>query len=373
MLTRTEKKFPKDIVGLTSLRFYAVFYVILFHYHFLFSPAVDLILSKGYLAVDFFFILSGFILAHCYLSTLENKTFTYRHFLIKRIARIYPVHLFTLALMLVIFGINAVLNGPPPEDAPNASNLAQNIILVHSWGLAADLSFNRYSWTISAEFFAYLLFPFLMSVFISLRRPELSLLLSFTLYGALWLVSEHLWNQPLSKMSVFGLPRILPEFMIGIGLYLFSLRYSLKWCRQVFMGGCVVALFCGLLLEIGDWIAVPLFALMIYATAEQSRTGQKNFLFENSSVYLGEISYSLYMIQYPFMFIVFDTILERGLGLEENSKIWGYIWAAAPLIMVLLAMAMHKYIESPCRHWLVRRISPSGTEQKATGDAAKSR
>ena len=86
MLTRTEKKFPKDIVGLTSLRFYAVFYVILFHYHFLFSPAVDLILSKGYLAVDFFFILSGFILAHCYLSTLENKTFTYRHFLIKRIA-----------------------------------------------------------------------------------------------------------------------------------------------------------------------------------------------------------------------------------------------------------------------------------------------
>lgn len=121
-----------------------------------------------------------------------------------------------------------------------------------------------------------------------------------------------------------------PEFMIGIGLYLFSLRYSLKWCGQVFMGGCVVALFCGLLLEIRDWIAVPLFAFMIYATAELSRTGQKNFLFENSSVYLGEISYSLYMIQYPFMFIVFDTILERGLGLEENSKIWGYFWAAAP-------------------------------------------
>ncbi len=372
MLTRTEEKFPKDIQGLTSLRFYAVFYVILFHYHFLFNSAVDLILSKGYLAVDFFFILSGFILTHCYLDSLKAGTFSYRNFMVKRIARIYPVHLFTLALMTVVFGINAALNLPPPENSPTLSDFVQNIFLVHSWGLASDLSYNRYSWTISAELLAYILFPVLLYVFLKLRSSILALFFACTVYSAFWLVSEPLWGQPLSKLSIFGLPRIVPEFMLGISLYLFALNYSLKFCGQVFLGSCLLILFIGLLLGLGDWIAVPIFALMILATAEQSRKGNRGFLFDRSSVYLGEISYTLYMIQYPFMFIVFDTILEQGLGFKENTKLWGYFWAAAPLLLVLLAMAVHKAVEVPCRSWIVGRLSPAAGLRKESSDARQS-
>lgn len=369
MLKRTEEKFPRDIGGLTALRFYAVFYVILFHYHFLFNPAVDHIMSKGYLAVDFFFILSGFILTHCYLDGLKNRTFSYRSFLIKRIARLYPVHLFTLTLMVVTFAINAALNLPTPENGPTLWDFLQNIFLVHSWGLASDLSYNRYSWTISAELFAYILFPLIVFAFIRLKNSLIPLLAAILIYSALWIISPPFWGQNLSQLAIFGLPRILPEFMIGIGLYLFSLRYSLKFCGEILLGVCLLLFMAGLLLDSGDWIAVPVFATMIYATAEQSRTGRQGFLFDRSSVYLGEISYSLYMIQYPFMFIVFDTFLEQGLGAEENSKLWSYVWAAAPLIMVLLAMAMHKYVETPCRHWIVRRFSPADHAGKGGRDA----
>ncbi|MCB9976826.1 MAG: acyltransferase [Rhodospirillales bacterium] len=362
IISRSTTDFPKNIKGLTSLRFFAVLYVILFHYHFKFTPSVDLIISKGYLAVDFFFILSGFILTHCYFEALQNKTFSYRGFLIRRIARIYPVHLFTLALMLLCFGVYFLGHFPLLENKPTLSDLIQNIFLVHSWGLASDLSYNRYSWTISAELFAYLLFPVLLLTLNKIKPVGIALALSVVLYCALWMAVPSFWSLPLSKMSVFGLPRIFPEFIMGIALYLFSLRYELNWHGQTFLTVCLVAMGLGLLMHWGDWIAIPAFALIILATAEQSRAGKQGFLYRDSSEYLGEISYSLYMIQYPYFFI-FDLALKQVLGLEETSRIWGYGWSISPMILILLAMACHKYIETPARVWTIKRLSdPAGTK-----------
>lgn len=360
IITRAPAPFPKDIAGLTSLRFMAVLYVVLFHYHFKFHPAIDLIIAKGYLAVDFFFILSGFILTHCYYEALKSGTFSYRGFLVRRIARIYPVHLFTLLVMGLIFGVYALCGWPVTENAPSWSDFIQNILLIHSWGWASDLSFNRYSWTISAELMAYILFPALLLGLSKIKPVTMAVIAAALLYLILWLAAPPIWSMPLSQMAIFGLPRIIPEFILGISLYLFALRYALALHGGWFLAACVLAMIAGLLVGCGDWIAIPGFALVILATAEQSRSGKQGFLYDKSSVYLGEISYSLYMIQFPYVFILFDTVLGMGLEIPKDSTLWNYGWSASPILLLLLAMAVHKYIETPARTWTINRLAGPG-------------
>ena len=88
---------PPDLRALTTLRFFAALWVVLYtaweHLNVGFEPTL---VSKGYLGVEVFFVLSGFILSHVYLEAAGEKRFSYRGFLWARIARVYPLHLATL-------------------------------------------------------------------------------------------------------------------------------------------------------------------------------------------------------------------------------------------------------------------------------------
>lgn len=94
---------------LTSLRFFAALWVVLFHYWPDLTGVSTLpsFIAKGYLGVELFFILSGFILCHVYRSAVEEGRFEYGGFLWARLARIYPVHLVTLVGM----GAMAIIAG----------------------------------------------------------------------------------------------------------------------------------------------------------------------------------------------------------------------------------------------------------------------
>src|SRR5262250_2089877 len=112
--------YPQHIKPLTSLRFIAAFWVLL--YHFKDHLGLDLgrwgLVADGYLGVDLFFTLSGFILAHVYLTSLEGGRFGYAGFLKNRIARVYPMHLAALAAMIVLFvGATAMGAGVGSPDA----------------------------------------------------------------------------------------------------------------------------------------------------------------------------------------------------------------------------------------------------------------
>jgi hypothetical protein len=101
-----------NIRPLTSLRFFAALWVVLYHYW----PKLDVRpsprcwLSKGYLGVELFFVLSGFILCHVYLTALGEERFRYGSFLWNRLARVYPLHLATL-LGMIALGVVAGLAG----------------------------------------------------------------------------------------------------------------------------------------------------------------------------------------------------------------------------------------------------------------------
>src|SRR5215217_3522788 len=149
--------------ALDGLRGICALLVALFHLplacHLLASPVVH----EGYIFVDFFFVLSGFVIAHAYGTRLTGGG-ELASFLVRRIGRLWPLHVVVLAVMVAIDCVLYVLVtrfsvvGPQPFTGQHALDLLlSNAFLIHSWGIGW-LSWNTPSWRISAELLAYIAF-----------------------------------------------------------------------------------------------------------------------------------------------------------------------------------------------------------------------
>lgn len=163
--TGSTSPFPSDLPGLTSVRFALALGVVLFHYH-LASPyrGMDLtgLFERARLGVDAFFILSGFILIHAYDRELIERRFSYRRFLVARAARIFPLHLAVLAFMGALVAGATLVGADFNRSGYTPTGLLKSGLLVQSWGVApfpTKWSWNGPSWSLSAEWFAYLCFP----------------------------------------------------------------------------------------------------------------------------------------------------------------------------------------------------------------------
>ncbi|MCA8886093.1 MAG: acyltransferase, partial [Hyphomonadaceae bacterium] len=169
----TALAYPQELKPLTSLRFIAAFWVLLYHFkdHLGLGMGQFGLVADGYLGVDLFFTLSGFILAHVYLTSVEDGRFGYGGFLKNRIARVYPMHLAALGAMLVLFAGAAVLGvGESNPDAFRLSDLPAHLLMIHAWGTTPTVGWNFPSWSISAEWLAYLLFPLVAGLVLKAKR-----------------------------------------------------------------------------------------------------------------------------------------------------------------------------------------------------------
>ncbi len=233
----TAPPYPVHIKPLTSLRFIAAVWVLL--YHFKDHLGLDLgrwgLVADGYLGVDLFFTLSGFILAHVYLSQFEGGAFGYGGFLKNRIARVYPMHLAALAAMIVLYaGATAMGAGVGSPDAFKWSDLPAHLFMVHAWGATPAVGWNFPSWSISAEWAAYLLFPLVAALVLKAQRRSawmaaaaLALcLVSFAALSNLHQLAPWVGRDFSQMTAQIGALRILPSFLLGVALYAFGRRYA---------------------------------------------------------------------------------------------------------------------------------------------------
>lgn len=123
-----------EILGWTALRGIAALWIVLHHFWPQTDGTVPLIVGKGYLAVDLFFILSGAVLALVYTEDLARGDFDFRRFAMKRLARLYPVHVITavFAFVILVGGPMIGFAGRPLDHSPGAT-LATHLALVHAW------------------------------------------------------------------------------------------------------------------------------------------------------------------------------------------------------------------------------------------------
>src|SRR3546814_8342900 len=159
--------------ALTSLRGIAALLVVCYHFSGGFLPNLDPgrysdFVPKGYLWVDLFFVLSGFIITHAYGDAFAERARwgSIRAFLFARMARIYPLHLFVLAafmgLELVRWGLevlgHARFHEAPFSDATHVGAIVTNVMMLLAGGVADSPTWNWHAWSIAAEWFAYLSF-----------------------------------------------------------------------------------------------------------------------------------------------------------------------------------------------------------------------
>ena len=360
----TTHTYPQELKPLTSLRFIAAFWVLLYHFkdHLGLGMGQFGLVADGYLGVDLFFTLSGFILAHVYLTSLEGGRFGYGGFLKNRIARVYPMHLAALGAMLVLFAGAAMLGvGESNPDAFRLSDLPAHLLMIHAWGTTPSVGWNFPSWSISAEWLAYLLFPLAAELVLKAQRWSGAFAL-----GALALCVASFWalsnlhqvlpwvGRDFSQMTAqIGALRILPSFLLGVALYAFGREHaapkSWAWPIVAVSAGWVVAV-----TTLGWWEGLTWFGLagLLYGLAETSRHGIDAPMSGRVFVFLGAASYALYMIHLPIDIVWFHAL--EKFGVTEASALWLRIAAVAGVFVVSIAASALAYlwIEEPARKWI---------------------
>ncbi|MBM1222511.1 acyltransferase [Ponticoccus sp. SC2-23] len=333
---------------LTSLRFFAALVVVLFHMFFeeaSMQTAWQRLISDGHLGVDLFFMLSGFILAHVYLSQWHNSRFSYRVFLINRFARIYPLHLFMIILFIVAYRTAALLGIESGRTGEVWGDLPWHLLLLHAWGLTNQHSWNFPSWSVSAEVFAYLIFPLVLFLFGS-RRPATALILALCLFLVLVAVVAVNGLTLTKMMYQFGILRILPEFCIGVALYLCFLKIELpvlvaRWGSVLI----VLLIAAGAIAQVPEWQIVIALGGLIFLIACLSRSPDSGVLRHPALVYLGEISYATYMV-HIFVIVVVDS-----LPIKQAFPA-GLIHVVTLSVIFISSVLLHHAVELPSRRIL---------------------
>ena len=360
-----------EINSLTSLRAFAALYVLSMHFDGAFGPITypihyfSPILSSGYIGVDMFFILSGFIMYLIYERSLKNITKTQvRKFLIARFARIYPIHLFTLSIWLLIM---VIVTAGQSQPTPHGGFYSQentifsfltNLLLIHSWGIHDKMTWNGISWSISAEWFAYLLFPALVYAL----RPVTSSRAALSVATAAFVVLVA-FVESYGSLDVgvnYGLLRIACEFVIGMCVFriyknINSLNLSAPLI-DVMIILCIGAVFLVIQFRIADIASVPAIAAII-GLAALERGWVAGILSWSLLVYLGRISYSIYMV-HVLVRTAYVEFAKPHVGalLAESYPLSAAVTAIMVALTVGVAAFTFKFVENPARVAIRRRF-----------------
>ncbi|HEX8471538.1 MAG TPA: acyltransferase [Brevundimonas sp.] len=342
---------PTDLRALTALRFMAAMWVAVYalwdNLAVTFKPAV---IAKGYLGVELFFVLSGFILCHVYLAAAGDKRFSYRDFLWARIARVYPLHIATL-LAVMALGLAAIFAGMSIDSNVMAwSSLPANIAMVHAWGLAPEAGWNHRSWSISAEWFAYLAFPAFAFVAWKVRhRPVAAVVGALILLGVVYFGFERLAGSPLTEATIkWGALRIVPCFAYGCALYLAFRRAPLA-IPGVIASIAAALMIAAAALQLWDGIIVAFAGALILGLASlpNARAG---WLASKPAVYLGEISYSVYMVLVPWQLLAVNLAVKLTNAPDKHLQL--FVWLGILAALPVVAAASYHLVEFPARRAL---------------------
>ncbi|MDB5504153.1 MAG: hypothetical protein JWR89_4055 [Tardiphaga sp.] len=299
------------------------------------------------LFVDLFFVVSGFVIASQYLGRVGDSLSVGR-FIWRRLARIYPLHLATLAFYVVIalalhFGVAKTDN---PARYP-FSDLPAQLLLLHAFD-GARLTFNFPSWSLSAEMFCYVLFPLVAMIVTRNKAVIVALVVLPALGNSLYayLTGSGSWADWINQGGAF---RALPAFNLGIACYLFRDRIA-RWPA---IPGAVAALLAAFIL-FGSWLPEMLDLLAIYAIAvlaiQCDCAGRGTLLTRFGLDRWSQLTYSCYMLHIPIATIVL-TFGARYLA----PNLPGGRLALLPIAVVVLAIASQlslRRFETPMRRYL---------------------
>lgn len=314
---------------------------------------------RGYLWVDLFFILSGFIIslttqpAGRWLSRAEVVAFL-RH----RFARIYPLHAFCLFYFTVFLGIAAIYEStttgaiPARWSGEGMLSLLVELLLLHAWGIGHSIPWNIPSWSISAEIFAYICYPFML--ILGLYRIGWAVMLAAAIGFFGWIAASTGSLDIISGLAPF---RCLAGFAVGMLLFHWRGCWAAlpDWLLTLIQLLAVAAIVTLLALPFNDSFIIAPFALLV-GTSWEDRGWVARALSARPFRFLGDISYSIYLNHVCLIQIIFffwSRLVEKtGIMPADMSRI---LWIMLVFGVTLLASTVtYRYVERPMRRYLIR-------------------
>jgi peptidoglycan/LPS O-acetylase OafA/YrhL len=350
------------IKPLNAIRGVAALMVVLFHcfrLHF-FSHYLDLsCFSKGYFAVDMFFILSGFVLMHVYCGKFESVSpKSYYQFMVSRFARVYPVH---FAMIAILFGIELlkmfVLHIPAFTEYKSPLTLLTSLLMIQAWHLHPINPWNSVSWSISAEWFCYFLAPFIISFWDRAKSLVLGLFLFFL--PAFFLVQYTAFLHKEELTFEAGLLRMVIEFLMGVSVYGAYSALRHRSLPPLLVDGAAVLSLGTLLLS--HFLQIPNLAIIYLCGAlillSSLSTGYFGKMLSHKVLfYLGEISYSMYLVHGVLFYNVFNQLTAK---LPAQNALMSFLSLSLLLGITLISAAMtYHWIEKPAREFIRNRLTP---------------
>ena len=344
-----------EIRALTGARGLAAWLVVLFHIRGSIAGVpqdVMRVLDKGYLAVDFFFLLSGFVIWLAWHERLRDPR-AIPAFLLKRVLRVWPLHGVMLAALVGVVMAQGVLGHPVGAEFPNR-DLPFHLLLLQDWGPVPPMTWNVPAWSISAELVAYLLFPMLVLTIDWRRCPTPVVLLGVAAPLALlgWAMrGEATLGQDIAG---FGVLRCTTEFAAGTAVGALWLRWRDHVSAWWPMLGAAVG---GLALAMGvpEVAAMPMtFAALLVALALGA--GTPGHVLEGRTVHwLGTISYATYLSHYV-LWHAFKLVAVRDLADVPPLSIGVFL-----ALLLAVSAFLYAYVEVPAQRW--RGLRPAGLLQ----------
>jgi peptidoglycan/LPS O-acetylase OafA/YrhL len=342
MASRTEELLP-----LTALRGIAAWWVVLFHLRLFLVPYLPAeaiaVLARGNLAVDLFFLLSGFVIYLNYAGRVTPDPASVGDFLFRRFARIYPLHLLVLLGFAAWFGAAVALGGSTLEEQRPGYFLA-SLFLVQNWGFTDQLSWNVPAWSISTEIVAYALFPALLFLFAPARRRTWALVVALlALAPTVQLFFLAFGFHYPDAVPQTGLVRCLVQFAMGMMLCeLWGRWRGTKGLAAAMLG--LAALAGGAFLLAGAPVLPLAWAALILGLA---LTERGTLLSTGPLVWLGQVSYATYLGHYLILVIFKYLCVEEGRPVPP-------VYLAAYLAAVLAASALlYHGVERPAQRRLL--------------------
>lgn len=339
---------------LESLRGIAALMVLIFHSGISIYEE-DILFTKGaWLFVDFFFVLSGFVMCLAYRQKINNGL-SFKDYILARFFRLFPLHLFALLSVVPLIGFKyyyfySGYGGTDPAITENATTFLTTLFLVNSLGFEGG--WNNASWSISAEFVAYIAFYFLISFTVKRQKVLVSsvfiaivvYLISYSYFGVF---SPLTWD--------YGFLRSIPAFFLGVALFIFYSSYPVT--ERVLAQEFIAALFLVAsisLTSINSWyayVSIVSFIYCVYIFSSQKNGLLGNVLSMRIPKLLGKYSYSIYMM-HMLVIIVFEDFIEHVLGVPFQSihGIAAFLINTLLLVtVVILAHFTYTFIEKPGR------------------------
>lgn len=353
--------FPERLYSLDVTRGIASLSIVMWHWkHFFYTgtrllnfdaaaqpfyPILKLFYERGDLAVDYFFVLSGFIFYWLYSDKIAEKI-TFNKFFVLRFSRLYPLHFATLLIVLVLQWFYRIRTGSffiyPHNDL---YHFLLNLLFASNWGIQLGHSFNGPVWSVSIEVLCYGIF----FIVCALKVKKIGGALILALAGIL---VDHFLRSKLGR-GVEG-------FFLGGCVFLFAqklLSFGFKGTRLYLLcSSCFIA-----------WLIV-FFRMEIYFPARLSIVGlfcltilclvlvesQRGHLGKRLS-FLGDISYSSYLLHFPLqLFLACSFLLiggDMGWFLEPISLVVFY------LLLVPLSLACYRRFEHPAQVFIREKLS----------------